>query len=153
MTEGTGRDFESLMRRARERDTYWTERAVLEFTEELVRIMNEAGVSRAELARRIGSSQAYVTKVLSGNANFTVATMTKLVRAFDSELRIHIAPAGIGARTVWRDVIPGGVRMAAATPQSSAVHWPPDSDDESFEHFTSLPSSDQRLHGTLPLTA
>lgn len=82
---------------------YWAEGAVLDFTEELARIMAENDISRADLAKKVGTSQAYITKVFGGQANFTIETMTKLALAVDYVLRLHIAPKG--SRTLWNDVI------------------------------------------------
>lgn len=80
---------------------YWTETAITDFTEELCRLMENKGVTRADLAQRIGHSQAYVTKVLRGNVNFTLATMTKLARALDAVVRVHLAPEGVVVE--WND--------------------------------------------------
>lgn len=87
------RTFDDLFREARKQPAYWEEGAILEFTEELVREMERQHVSRAELARRLGTSPAYITKILRGDANFTLATMVKLARALDTELRLALAPA------------------------------------------------------------
>ena len=76
--------------------------AILEFTEELWRVMHEQGVSGTELGRRIGSSQAYISRVLNGGANFTLGSMTKLAMGLGVDLRLHLAPAR--TRTVWRDI-------------------------------------------------
>ncbi len=96
--------FEELFREAEKSLTYWVEGAILDFTEELCREMESQGVSRAELARRIGSSPAYVTKILRGNSNFTLSSMVRISRALDREVRIHLAPKG--AMTRWIDELP-----------------------------------------------
>lgn len=93
--------YDEMLNRARESLDYWAEEAIVDFTEEIVRLMGEKGISRADLARNIGSSQAYITKVLGGNANFTITTMTKLARALDAVVRIHLAPEG--AIVHWDD--------------------------------------------------
>ena len=95
--------FKHLFDEARRDPDFYKELAILEFTEELYRIMQEKEVSHTELGRRISSSQAYVSRVLNGGANFTLATMTKLGAALGMELRMHLAPAG--SVTVWRDVV------------------------------------------------
>ena len=46
-------------------------------------------------------TQANISRLLNGGANFTLATMTKLAMG----LKMHLAPAG--ALTVWRDVLLG----------------------------------------------
>jgi hypothetical protein len=40
--------------------------------------------------------------VLRGDVNFTLATMVKLARAFDMDLKLHLARQG--AQTRWEDV-------------------------------------------------
>ena len=82
--------FSSLLVRAKERDSYWTARAVHGFTEDLCRLMKQRGVSKAELARRLGSSPAYVTRVLRGNTNFTIESMVRMVRALDGRLSLQV---------------------------------------------------------------
>lgn len=82
-------------------EEYLTESAVLTFTEELSRMMAEKEITRAELARTVGSSAAYITKVLRGDANFTLSTMVKLAHAVDSGLRLHLAPKD--TYTKWYD--------------------------------------------------
>jgi len=54
--------------------------------------MKANGVSRSELARRLGVSPAYVTKVLRGNVNFTLDSMVRLVRAAGGDVSLQVAP-------------------------------------------------------------
>jgi transcriptional regulator with XRE-family HTH domain len=92
-TKQTNKSFGALFRRARERDDYWVASASLEFTEEITRLMAEQHLTRAELARRLGTSTAYVTKLLRGNVNFTVQTMVRVARALGAEFRPLLQPA------------------------------------------------------------
>lgn len=82
--------FPELFERAEEHDDYWLAGAILEFTEEVVREMDRQGISRTELARRLGSTPAYVTKILRGKVNFTLGTMVKLARALSSEVHVQL---------------------------------------------------------------
>lgn len=84
------RTFDDLYRDAERHDDYILARLVHDFTEALVRRMEEQGMSRAELARRLGTSQAYVTKVLRGNVNFTLATLVRLGQATGAEVRLDL---------------------------------------------------------------
>jgi plasmid maintenance system antidote protein VapI len=85
---------------------------VIEFTEDLCRIMKEKRVSRAELARRIGTSRAHITQLLGGGANFTLLTMVKLAKALDSAVHIHLSDKR--AITKWRDKKPRKAAKKAA---------------------------------------
>jgi transcriptional regulator with XRE-family HTH domain len=89
MTEIT---FKQMFAEARRKPEYWEEGAILDFTEALFIAMEEQGVTRAELARRLGTSQAYITRVLSGNANFTLKTMSKLALALGLQLEVGLGP-------------------------------------------------------------
>lgn len=80
----------NMLKQARKGVAYWSEHAVLDFTDAIERLMREQDVSRAELGRRIDTSQAYVTKVLSGESNFTVKSMVQLAHALDASIRIEV---------------------------------------------------------------
>lgn len=96
-------DFSSLFDDESRDIEYWEERAKIEFAEEMLRRMEQEGVSRAELARRMGTSPAYVTKILRGTTNFTLESMVRVSRALKSDLLVHMSPEG--ARTHWFDEI------------------------------------------------
>jgi transcriptional regulator with XRE-family HTH domain len=68
------------------------------FTEEVLAVMERRGISRSELARRLGASPAYVTKILRGDANFTLASMAKLAAALEAELEIGLSATREGDR-------------------------------------------------------
>jgi len=86
------RTFRDLCEEARQRATYWEERAVLEFTEEVYRRMEALGLNKSQLAERLGTSAAYVTKVLGGDANFTLRTMVRLALALECHVHTHLVP-------------------------------------------------------------
>ena len=80
---------------------YWSEPAFLSFTEDLLRLMGDQ-VSQAELARRVGVSRGYISRVLRGLENLTLETMTKLALGVGASVRIHVAPTDRVTR--WHDV-------------------------------------------------
>jgi transcriptional regulator with XRE-family HTH domain len=86
------KSFKELFDQAKRQDTYWVASLILDFTEGLHKIMEVNGVSRSELARRLGVSPAYITKVLRGNVNFTLDSMVRLVRAAGGEVSLQVAP-------------------------------------------------------------
>lgn len=105
--------FRGLMDQARQSDAYWSARAVYEFTEDVVRLMEQRGLTKSELAARLGCSPAYVTKILRGNANFTVDSMVRLARAVDGCLTLHVGRetagnAGAKSRTSLLSADVGG---------------------------------------------
>ncbi len=87
----TSKRFQRLLEDARKQDDYWVHDAIHEFTEGLHALMERRNVSKSELARRIESSPAYITKVMRGNTNFTLASMVRLVRALDGKLKVKVS--------------------------------------------------------------
>ena len=85
--------LETLLTKARASLAYDTEGAKLEFTEQIVALMDRAGVTKSALAARLGVAPAYVTKVLGGTTNFTVESMVKIARALGAELHLQLDPA------------------------------------------------------------
>ena len=72
--------------------TYLEEAAILDFTEAVVLAMKRQGVTRSELAARLGKTPAYITKLLSGSNNFTLKTMTQVAQALRLALKVRLAP-------------------------------------------------------------
>jgi len=109
-------DFSQFLNRAKEHSAYWLEGLILEFTEEMTRRMDELDLSRSELARRIDTSPAYVTKLLRGTTNFTMETMVKVARALKCEVRLRLQPEGVC--TKWFEVL-----KWASSASVSPVDW------------------------------
>ena len=77
---------------AQQHPAYWSYLTTLEFIDALVAEMDAQGVSGAELARRMGTSRAWVSRVLAGECNLTVATMGKLDSALGMRVTTQIVP-------------------------------------------------------------
>lgn len=86
------KSFKGLLADVEKRDSYWSEKAITDFSVELFQLMKQRGLSKKDFAEKIGKSQAYITKVFKGNANFTIETMVKLTMALDGDLSLHITP-------------------------------------------------------------
>lgn len=97
-----GKTFKALFEDARRRDTYHVEEAILQFTSDLHQLMKDRRLNKAELARILGKSPAYITKVFRGDANFTIESMVKLTRALSGQIHIHVAPQEAEVR--WIEV-------------------------------------------------
>jgi len=76
--DSAGYGFGAAVQRARQRSAYWEEEQLLNAARRISDAMAEQDVSRAELARRLNVSPAYITKVLRGHANLTIQTMAKI---------------------------------------------------------------------------
>ncbi len=84
--------FTKWLNELAEDPTFLTEGAILDFTEAVVLAMKRQGITRSELAARLGKTPAYVTKLLSGSNNFTLKTMTQVAQALRLSLKVRLAP-------------------------------------------------------------
>lgn len=71
-------------------DGYWVEKAKLDFSLGLEKQRRSNGLTYAAIAKLIGTSAAYITKVFRGDTNVTIETMVKLARASGGQLNIEI---------------------------------------------------------------
>lgn len=82
MTEGYERDPEFLLQDAK-----------LAFAEQLEELLERRHLSRADLARRLGTSRAYVTRVLRAEFNLTLETIIRIGLALDARFVLGLKPA------------------------------------------------------------
>lgn len=104
--------FSKLLEQAKTGDAYWADKIVQIFTEELSQKMQQEKISKKDLAERLGTSPAYVTKVMRGNANFTVETMVKIANSLDMQLHLHLAPKETSVR--WFNIFEGHANNIAS---------------------------------------
>jgi transcriptional regulator with XRE-family HTH domain len=69
--------------------------------------MDEAGIGRAELARRMGRARSYVTRLLRGDHNLTVKTLARAL--------------GACGQQIWLDSVSPQCSWAAARPHVEAL--------------------------------
>lgn len=61
----------------------------LEIAYQILRLRKKEGVSQAQLARKIGTSQSNVARMENGEQNFTTETLRKIASAFKRELKVE----------------------------------------------------------------
>lgn len=79
--------FKEMLDAAKEKDSFHVDAAKLELSEQIYIVMEEKGVSEAELSRRLAVSRAYVNKILQGSANLTIESLVKIGRALETEFK------------------------------------------------------------------
>jgi transcriptional regulator with XRE-family HTH domain len=67
------------------------ETLVLAATELICELLEKKRLSRAELAKRIGKSKAFVSQILSGRRNMTLRTLAEVAWALDARIEMHPA--------------------------------------------------------------
>ncbi len=88
------------------------EEVKLAFAEELCRLLEEQDVSRTQLAERLGTSRAYITRILRTDYNLTAETMVKVALALDARVVLSLqsrrtasaTTVGVPARAVHRRI-------------------------------------------------
>jgi len=83
---------EILMEDPEYRRLFAIEGLVTDAAELVARLMEEQGVKKAELARRLGKSRAWVTQLLSGEANMTIRTFAELAYVLGAEVKLRAQP-------------------------------------------------------------
>lgn len=86
----------------------------------LIERMEELGVSRSELAERMGVSRARVTQILAGYANVTVRTLAAAALALDARVHFELQPAQ-SAAGVASPAAPSDGQQFPAPPMRRAV--------------------------------
>ncbi len=67
-------------------------RLITQLTNEINWHMREHGLSRADLAGRMGVSPGRVSQVLSGGENLTLRTLAALSTALDAQFDVQLSP-------------------------------------------------------------
>lgn len=62
------------------------EQTILEVTEMICSLMDASGVTRSELARRMGKTKAAVSQMLDGERNLTLKSVSDMLFALDKAL-------------------------------------------------------------------
>jgi transcriptional regulator with XRE-family HTH domain len=90
--------FTELFERYKHDPEYVIEELKLALSEGVEDIMAQQGLTRSELARRLGTSPAYVTKLLRGTFNPTLETIARIAIALDARLSLNLTPCGHSVR-------------------------------------------------------
>jgi transcriptional regulator with XRE-family HTH domain len=86
------------------------ETLILDATELICSVMEEAGMSRQELAKRLGKSKGFVSQLLSGRRNMTLRTLGDVMYSLGHRFELSAAPLAAERR------YPGAEGTAATRP-------------------------------------
>ncbi|MHB1345707.1 MAG: helix-turn-helix domain-containing protein [Thermoleophilia bacterium] len=130
--------FEDDLRAARRHPEYWSEKLKLDVADAVNEHLHTLRVSRAELARRMGTSPAFVTKILRGHHNWSLETLAKAGVALGLQWLLVPAPIEAQARVLTRLEFPDA-HTQRVTDRLLTDGWVPadvptedDGDDERF---------------------
>lgn len=67
------------------------EELILDVTEAVSAAMREAGISKAQLAKRMGRTKGFITQLLSGSRNLTLRTLADIADALEARVTITVS--------------------------------------------------------------
>lgn len=70
----------------------------LMIVEELLALMEEQGITRSELAKRMGVQPSRITSMMTGSNNFTIGTLVRAGRAVGADIELHLVPMKSNAK-------------------------------------------------------
>lgn len=74
------------------------EEFILEVTELLSAMLRKEGISKVELARRLGKTKGFVTQILSGSRNLTLRTVADVADALGYKIELRASRGRRDAR-------------------------------------------------------
>jgi DNA-binding XRE family transcriptional regulator len=74
------------------RAAYEAEDKRIDLVLQIIRLRQERGMTQADLAKAIGTRQANVSRLESGDTNLTLGTLEKVARVLGANLRIDLEP-------------------------------------------------------------
>lgn len=91
-----------LFEEIKEDEEYLLEELRVCIIEEIIQSMESEGIDQAELARRLKTSRAYITKLFNTSINLTLASLVKISKALRTKISMHLHSPE--ARVAWFDV-------------------------------------------------
>lgn len=112
----TSKWFDKQVAKRRRHPEFILEQLTLDITDAVCRAMEEKGLSRSDLARRLRVSPAYVTKLLNSTSNVTLRTLINLSLALDLRVGVKLRPRHPGVLSNSQS------REAASTSSNATTH-------------------------------
>ena len=88
------KNWQQWVAEAQRSPEFAAEQVKLDFAVALERRMDQQGITRAQLARKLGTSAAAITQTLRGDANLSIERRARLAHALDAALHVYLAPTG-----------------------------------------------------------
>jgi plasmid maintenance system antidote protein VapI len=92
-------NFQELANQFNRSETFDQEVLRGEISDQIDRLMTTQQMTKADLARKLKTSPAYVTKILRGNANFTLDSLVQIGRALGCKYVPIFVPMNI-----WKQI-------------------------------------------------
>lgn len=92
------KSFKDRLNSIKQSHSYRVEKVKIEFVRGITRVMRQKGITNSALAEQVDTSNAYITKVLRGDCNFTIDSMVKIAHGMGATIHIHVADNSASVR-------------------------------------------------------
>jgi transcriptional regulator with XRE-family HTH domain len=113
----TPRNFQDLVHRIRKSEKYDQEVLRAQISDQISCLMSANGITKAELAKRLKTSRSYVTKILQGNANFTLDSLVQIARVLDCKYVPFFVPS-----SEWKQIESSNLSATQAATQAAKAY-------------------------------
>ena len=80
--------FEKLHAEFQDDPEYQAEELRIDLIEQMLKMMEEKNMSQTQLAKKLGFSNAYITKLLNGSENLTLLKLTQIASVLHSTIDV-----------------------------------------------------------------
>jgi len=84
--------FDNELTKYRRHPDFILEQLTFDITAAIRHAMDEKGISRSDLARKLRVSPAYITKLLNSSSNLTLRTLVNIALALDLQIDVKLQP-------------------------------------------------------------
>ena len=84
--------FRARMERHFQDPEYLRDWLALDLSEQILAVLEDEGLSRADLAERLGVSRQYVTKLLNRTPNLTLRSLAEIAAALGRQVTVRLEP-------------------------------------------------------------
>lgn len=120
-----GSAFKKMVEQARLSPEYWAAGIAIGFAVSVDALMKRKHINRSELARKMGTSLPYVTKVMRGDANFTLETMAKVAMALNATVDVRLVDNDASAFIVKPVACPSDEKRPDLVGNFTPIHMQP----------------------------
>ncbi|WP_312384944.1 MULTISPECIES: helix-turn-helix domain-containing protein [Atlantibacter] len=92
------------------------ERLIFNTTEDLLLAMQDSGMSRADVAKKMGRSKSHISQIFDGKRNLTLNTLSDIAHAIGVEVNLAIKKDG---RDVSHQIVPERIYETKSSPIES----------------------------------
>jgi transcriptional regulator with XRE-family HTH domain len=101
------------------------EKRISQFRDRVFRLRTEAGLTQAELAQRMGTTQSAIPRMEGGGAKPSLDTLERLASAVGKELVVGVGDGLSSNRSIAKLVREGHAVIGAAAERLPPGPWPP----------------------------